>query len=65
MATSPLQTLEGQQAVFLAQMVVILLSGLQSETSAAFGTVLVDHSNLVDAGVTIITILVFLAVVVA
>ena len=57
-ATSSLQALVRQQAVFFVQMIMILLSGLQCQSLTAFGTVLVAHLDLVDAGVGIVVVLV-------
>ena len=57
-ATSSLQALVRQQAVFFVHMIAILLSGLQCQSLTAFGTVLVAHLDLVDAGVGIVVVLV-------
>ena len=58
LATSSLQALVRQQAVFFVQMIVILLSGLQCQSLTAFGTVQVEHLDLVDAGVGIVVVLI-------
>ena len=54
LATFSAQTRERQQAVFFVQMIAILLSSLQCQSLTAFGTVLVAHFHLVDAGVRIV-----------
>ena len=47
LSTSSVQTFEPLQAMLLIEMIVILCSGLKSESLTAFGTVQIENFDLV------------------